>query len=215
MGNTVVSHSHNHVKMYSVRVTCKSPRDNTHHTKYLDYICPDGTPVWTSSRTTYASRITSFEAAQRLCRQLFTSPHFPVGCKVQFNEQVYSPSYQSDKIFMNKIRDRTIPQATVRKPVMDAWPTCNVWYRYMLIWDVHRTGTGTAPVYIGHWQHMGAIVICVAYVPLCVAVLSYDCTVRCDTQPSFRPIQKTLYGYMLIGRCTLGMYVGSITGIYT
>ena len=121
MGNTSTHEMRNEsVKTYGIRVTRKITEDDKQRTEYLDYICPDGVPVWTPNATLYASHIPTFETAQRLCRQMFVSPQFPVGCKVQFTEQKYQPEYHAEGVYMKKLTDRKLPRATIIKPIMDS-----------------------------------------------------------------------------------------------
>lgn len=121
MGNVNTHNMHSEcVKTYGIHVTQKITEDDKHRTEHLDYICPDGVPVWTPNTTLYASHIPTFETAQRLCRQMFVSPQFPVGCKVQFIEQKYKPEFNADGVYMKKIADKKLPRATVVKPVMDS-----------------------------------------------------------------------------------------------
>lgn len=118
--NTRATIPSEYVKTYAVRVTRRNTSDGKHNVESLDYICPDGVPVWTSNNNTiYACRIPTFEAAQRLCRQIFMSPQFPVGCKVQFTEQMHQPELNSDGVYMRKVSDRKLPKATITKPIMN------------------------------------------------------------------------------------------------
>lgn len=121
MGNTSTHDMRSgHVKTYGIHVTRRVTEDDAQRTEHLDYICPDGVPVWTPNTTLYASHIPTFETAQRLCRQMFVSPQFPVGCKVQFIEQKYQPEFNPDGVYMKRISDKKLPRATITKPVMDS-----------------------------------------------------------------------------------------------
>jgi hypothetical protein len=121
MGNANTHDMQNEeIKTYAIRVTRRVTREDKHKTEHLDYICPDGVPVWTPNSTYYASHIPTFETAQRLCRQMFVSPQFPVGCKVQFIEQKYHPEYSANGVYMKKISDRKLSRATIIKPIMDS-----------------------------------------------------------------------------------------------
>ena len=59
---------------------------------YLQYIRPNGQPVWGPHKCNYVSRINHFSSAQRICREVFSSQMFPSGTRVQFHKQFFEPS---------------------------------------------------------------------------------------------------------------------------
>ena len=80
--------------------------------KYLQYVRPNGMPVWGDSKTNYVSRLSHFSSAQRLCRELFSSAQFPPGVRVQFYKQFYQP----ERGQLTKVSEKSIKDSTVQKP---------------------------------------------------------------------------------------------------
>ena len=65
---------------YDVRVIeggCENPR-------CLHFVDPAGKAAWSQDEINYVSALPSFEAAQRVCRQIMTAPEFVPGTRVQF-----------------------------------------------------------------------------------------------------------------------------------
>ena len=54
------------------------------HPRALHYVDPTGKPVWSSKEVRYLSTIPSFEAAQRICRQIIMQPQYASGTRIQF-----------------------------------------------------------------------------------------------------------------------------------
>ena len=65
---------------YQVRVL----EGGKEHPRHLHYIDPEGRPVWTSKHIHYVDGVPSFEAAQRICRQIMIQPEYVQGTRVQF-----------------------------------------------------------------------------------------------------------------------------------
>jgi hypothetical protein len=104
------------VHAFSVRVSMSKDGGWT----YLQYIRPNGMPVWSDSKTNYVSRLNHFESAQRLCRELFGSPQFPPGTRVQFYKQFFRPTpHPSDprgEVHLVKMSEKAVRDSTVQKP---------------------------------------------------------------------------------------------------
>ena len=65
---------------YDVRVIeggCENPRS-------LHFVDPAGKPAWRQDECNYVAGLPNFEAAQRVCRQIMTTPEFVPGTRVQF-----------------------------------------------------------------------------------------------------------------------------------
>lgn len=66
--------------MYAVRVVeggCENPR-------CLHFVDPSGKAAWAAGEVDYVSELATFEAAQRVCRQIMLEPEFVPGTRVQF-----------------------------------------------------------------------------------------------------------------------------------
>jgi hypothetical protein len=50
----------------------------------LHFVDPSGQPVWAPGDVTYVSDLASFDAAQRVCRQIMLGTEFVPGTRVQF-----------------------------------------------------------------------------------------------------------------------------------
>ena len=99
---------------FSVRISMHHPQ---HGWMYLQYMRPNGKPVWGTHKCNYVSRINHFSSAQRLCREIFASPVFAPGTRVQFHKQFFRPDRtQRGTVVMRKISDKPIKDSTVIKP---------------------------------------------------------------------------------------------------
>ena len=66
--------------LYAVRVVeggCENPR-------CLHFVDPSGKAAWAAGEVDYVSELATFEAAQRVCRQIMLEPEFVPGTRVQF-----------------------------------------------------------------------------------------------------------------------------------
>ena len=98
---------------FSVRVSVNQPQGWL----YLQYIRPNGQPVWCRHKCNYISRISHFSSAQRICREIFTTGMFPSGTRVQFHKQFFEPSRTpGGEVSMKKLSEKPIKQSTVLKP---------------------------------------------------------------------------------------------------
>ena len=97
---------------FSVRISVQKNGDRF----YLQYIRPNGSPVWGKHKCNYVSRINQFSSAQRICREVFQSDRFPPGTMVQFHKQFFRPVNSRSGVIMNKMFDRSIKNSTVIKP---------------------------------------------------------------------------------------------------
>ena len=97
---------------FSVRISVQKGADRL----YLQYIRPNGNPVWGKHKCNYVSRINHFSSAQRICREVFQSSRFPSGTMVQFHKQFFKPANTRAGVIMNKMYDRSIKNSTVIKP---------------------------------------------------------------------------------------------------
>ena len=66
--------------LYDVRVVeggCENPR-------CLHFVDPAGQPSWHQGEHNYVCGLPTFDAAQRVCRQIMVQPQFVPGTRVQF-----------------------------------------------------------------------------------------------------------------------------------
>ena len=105
-------HVHNMAHAFSMRVSVPHGKD----WKYLQYVRPNGRPVWGEHKCNYVTRLNHFSSGQRLCRELFTSPQFPAGTRVQFYKQFFKPSVSKGDVRMLKMYEKMIQDSTVVKP---------------------------------------------------------------------------------------------------
>ena len=85
---------------------------------YLQYIRPNGQPVWGPHKCNYVSRINHFSSAQRICREVFSSQMFPSGTRVQFHKQFFKPrrGAAGGEVTMQKMYEHAVKDSTVIKP---------------------------------------------------------------------------------------------------
>ena len=105
-------HVRNMAHAFSVRVSI--PQEKSW--KYLQYIRPNGRPVWGEHKCNYVTRLNHFSSGQRLCRELFSSAQFPPGTRVQFYKQFFKPSVRKGDIHMIKLYEKSVKDSTVVKP---------------------------------------------------------------------------------------------------
>jgi hypothetical protein len=108
---------------YSVRVSIPNPKADKRtpareQWQYLQYVRPAGEPHWTDECTNYISRLESFSTAQRVCREVVNSAHFPQGTRVQFYKQLYQPTrnMRTNRLTLQRVSEHKVRDSTMYKP---------------------------------------------------------------------------------------------------
>ena len=108
---------------YSVRVSTPNPKAGKHaptreQWQYLRHVRPAGEPHWTHECTNYISRLESFSMAQRVCREIVNSSHFPQGTRIQFYKQLYNTyrNPRTRRVELKRVSEHKVRGSTMYKP---------------------------------------------------------------------------------------------------